>query len=556
METIRDVIIRISLKMGRHQFAVPPEFQEWAKQTQAAADKVTESVKQAEQTVATEAGQAMAESKQRLAEREESGNRLISLIREEQAAEQSAVRTTRDRAGAQLESINRNKQALELQGQRLEALALAANGLFTVARGIAFVTAANEDDYQQTLKWLAGIQGSLDLFNGLITSYKSVIAFKKASTAATLAEIAANKGLAASQVEGSLAQVAKGALGGRAGLGRLLAGGAAVGGAVALGGLVLNNGINQFGQDQYGDQFSGRGLGADVSDDDRSDRINKGLADMERRFSQLEQRVTREGQLRQLAASAGVSLERRFELAREDRDLALQPLGRGMLPGGVDNVPLARAKEEQAAQQILVDFERERQALLQERAQGLQTELAAMRQAQDIAAKTLQLEEQRQQSLEARIGRLQPQELAQLKQIAESRNAGKELSLDQARFLEQTGVGGALAEARFRQEGQNAGAGGILQALGEQAPLQQARKNAEFANNAIAQAAEEVVAETEETARELVQSFKDMATGIRNLGRISEEVDRLREELGRMGKENGINRLVNRGPGLSPVRPL
>lgn len=97
------------------------------------------------------------------------------------------------------DQLQRSRLLMEVDNQRAEALNGLAMGAMKVARGAAFVTAASTEEYQAMLKLVAQAQGYFDLVSGGIDIYKNLTNLKKAATAATLAEAAAEGTLAAAR---------------------------------------------------------------------------------------------------------------------------------------------------------------------------------------------------------------------------------------------------------------------------------------------------------------------------------------------------------------------
>lgn len=153
-ETIKDVVVRIALQAVKTKIPVP-DIKPAVQETDKLAKTVSEKFTQLENKV------------------QESEKAVQDLAKAERKAAENA-RTVRE------ETIKAG-----------EALKTAGDGAFTLARGLAFVSASTEVDFQQALRTIAQVQGAFDIYRGLIDVTKGLSDARKALTAVTNVQTAA-----------------------------------------------------------------------------------------------------------------------------------------------------------------------------------------------------------------------------------------------------------------------------------------------------------------------------------------------------------------------------
>jgi hypothetical protein len=161
-----------------------------------------------------------------------------------------------------------------------------------------------------------------------------------------------------------------------------------------------------------------------------------------------------------------------------------------------------------------IQWEDARAQRLERQSELLGQQLQQQRQLQSAAHELLRVEEDRFRTMEERIGRLAPQEVQRLQQLADKQRSGQSLSLQEAQFLERTGVGGSIAAARFREEGLARGAGGILSAFGEDRGVNQARNNLRSVEATSGLAVGELQSELGKLAQAKKESARELANAI------------------------------------------
>lgn len=495
-QTLREVLVKIALEMDTKGFK-PPDFASWQKDF----DKAAESGKKA------------AQSAEKVAEAEKG-------VAEE--LDKASAATKRRTAATQADS-DISAKWLEREQQRADLVNQLAAGSLKAARGVAFLTAANQEEYQATLRWIAGIQGVMDTFTGVLDAYKAVIAFKRASTAATVAETAAETALATARGRSAGAGVGS-TLAGMGGSAISLRGAGALGLAAGAG-----YGVYKFGEALgsrfYRDAevfaqrngFTQRDPYMGPQGQERADLISADLARIEQSRSARDASFT--GHNRLLSMLSGPD-DFDAAMALIDRQ---QAINRGTLNLPKESRYLSPNEESQFQRlevaEKSIQWEDARAQRLERQSELLGQQLQQQRQLQSAAHELLRVEEDRFRTMEERIGRLAPQEVQRLQQLADKQRSGQSLSLQEAQFLERTGVGGSIAAARFREEGLARGAGGILSAFGEDRGVNQARNNLRSVEATAGLAVGELQAELgklaqakKENARELANAIGDVVT--------------------------------------------
>jgi hypothetical protein len=490
-QTLREVLVKIALEMDTSGYK-PPDFSPWQREV----DKANQS-----------------------------GNRAAVIFDEmidgakvyATEAEKAAAATRKRSAATQADS-DISKKWLEREQQRADLVNQVAAGSLKAARGVAFLTAANQEEYQATLRWIAGIQGVMDTFTGVLDAYKAVIAFKRAAAAATAAETAAETALATARGRSAGAGIGSG-LAGMGGSAISLRGAGALGVAAGAG-----YGVYKFGEALgsrfYRDAevfaqrngFTQRDPFMGPQGQERADLISADLARIEGSRSARDASFTGHNRLLSMLSGPG-DFDKAMALI--DRQ---QAINRGTLNLPKESRYLSPNEESQfqrleVAQQS-IQWEDARAQRLERQSELLGQQLQQQRQLQSAAHELLRVEEDRFRTMEERIGRLAPQEVQRLQQLADKQRSGQSLSLQEAQFLERTGVGGSIAAARFREEGLARGAGGILSAFGEDRGVNQARNNLRSVEATSGLAVGELQSELGKLAQAKKESARELANAI------------------------------------------
>ncbi len=402
------------------------------------------------------------------------------------------------------------KAAMEISNQRAEATMLLANAGMKLARGVAFVTAANEQEYQSMLKLIATAQGYFDIFSGTIDAYKSYLNFSKAATAAKISESAATNMLAAAETRASVARlggIGRGAIGvaGRAG------GALAIAAGVGMAGRFLIRDAYGLGTLERYDRELQERTDAYNSPEAAAERDALGQSRIGRFNDMIDTRLASGRSLRAALANqrGGLSMTDAIGGIERDRRVSTEILGNAQMQGSPQQARIELLERERKIQEINLQAEQEKQSVYERQQAALQQQLDTSLSLKQAAVETLRAEENRYRSLEASLGRMSAGEASRLKTIGEKVQAGGKLSRSEAEFLERSGIGGAQAESYFVQEGRKRGAGGILAAFGENRGLQAAQTNLQdLSTGEAARAATEARDMLDKVEKSLAKSFK------------------------------------------------
>lgn len=480
------------------------------------------------------------------------------------------LRSTKYQRDADKSRIEISTKMLDLDNQRADAMNAGATAALKLARGLAFLTASTSEDYQVMLKWIATIQGISDVGTGVLDFYKTWIALKKVSIAQTSLEATAELSLAAARSKSAAA--GGGALGAGLSSGIGTATGAAAGGAAVRGGLSTFGGLLSGAASRValplGLAYAGGAVARGYIDEYTQGQMQRmgpvgGLQYAE--GSEGQAALRREGMARisrQIAQQTGgpdrdvrfSSFERgeisadEFIKQEEERIknldtifFKMQRVGVGISKELEDTMKLAAFSEEQAAsyEKRIKSLEREEQVMREQ--------VANAERLKEVTLATLQAEEQRYQSLEERVGRLDPQAFARLSDIAKKQRSGQTLSLQEAGFLESTGIGSAQAAARFRQEGQARGASGILEAFGENRGIDQARKAFRDVMNIQDQGAKELREQIDQSEKRQRELFMMLGKAIGTTFATNESVRVMQEAANQAAAQARNSAVQNRG---------
>ncbi len=452
--------------------------------------------------------------------------------------------------------VESDKQALEISNQRAEATAQLANAGLKLARGIAFVTAANESEYQSMLKLIAQAQGYFDIATGVIDAYKSYITFSKAATAAKTAEAVATATLAAAENTLMVSRVA--GLGrGAAGLvGRFgVRGVVGIGGAAAIGsGLIARQVIREsagLGLRERLDRERADRTASYNSDEAAAARNAAGSSRMQRFDDMIERRLGAGQSIRAALSNrrGGLSMEDSLAGIERDRKVSTEIIGNAWLKGSPDQWSTERLERQKKIQEINLRTEQERQSVLEKEQQALERQLQTAIGIKQAAVETLRAEEQRYQSMESAIGRMSAGEANRLKSIGEKLQRGGQLSRSEAEFLDRSGIGTAQSEAYFRSEGQRRGSAGILSAFNEDRGLNTARRDLSSLQATADIAADEAAEKLSQVQKSLSESFERVAELSLSIVEASEKLAENQANL-----EQRVDRLETRGTLGNPFK--
>jgi hypothetical protein len=533
--------------------------------------------------------------------------RAYSRIMRERDRQAKAAEAAADReAAAAVSAYSKIMRAREKEAGQLEALQEkagaykkaigqagleSAQGALKAAKGFATLGLVSEKSTEKLLRGLVMIQGAYDILEGGFKIWKGLSdgaeLVNKAlrvqiTLEATLAAIRARGGKAAagSAVAGAAGGVAQGvgAAGGAAagvggGVGALASAAAGLAGFVALAaaaavalvevGTWLGrlagfkwDGPTQalLGWKKAADDLakSEKAVAAAEERRARGDHLlrkNAEQAAQETRSGQIRQGLGFQGTLNSLSGADPVATARAEAAAAASRLQGAKQTRIGQISGGLGDITTgveAGLEDSVNAQQRLAEAEKARVESLKQqqqlRQQGLQTAKAELQTAQDA----LKAEQDRYKSTLARFGALKETEQEQLRRISEKVQGGGQINQEEARFLQQTGIGGGVAESFFAQQGAGQGGNAVLQGLGEGAGVAAAQGNVSAAQEKVRTAEEELAA----TTTTLNSAMATLKTEIENLGAVMNEALRFDQER-RTGSAEGAVQVGIGGAGDS-----
>ena len=599
-ETIRDVIIKIRLQQEKSKLE-PPD-------TSAFRDAVQKASRPT-----TGGGTATAEEKQYDAEAKEAIAAYSRIMREREKQAEEAMRLAERTADyvdnidatAGQRIVNRAQRnadarakaeatALAASKQSLESFNAMGEGALRAARGIAFLTAATEDDLRVAIQYVAAAQGVLDVFAGTSAVIKGIITLRQTQSATTAvaavaegafasstavstaadaaaipvitAKIGATRALTAANAAASASQVALAAT--SVGSAAAVAGsaGAATAATAATGAMAtaaaaaappvgilaaaylltsgvaeeLNRSTRKANQEieQQSKYLTDAGRAWETYTE-RTEAAGNAIAAAREQFQTAMDIIGRNGD--RPGASADDQIAAIRQAARDSRNEIDNRERRGELGAG----SLGRLR---ADQEIAEVNRREQESILavrEKQTTELQRQRDLAREALETAKRTVEEEKNRLASLEERIGRLSQGERERLKGIAGRVGSGGGLTEADARFLDKTGVGGAQASAFFRQRGQQGGAAGILEGLGETQGLKQANASLRSRLASDGEALKEIEDELANSLKDRQRSYERITQLLSEALTLKELVQRLEKVVEQQGKDATKGRLQN-----------
>jgi hypothetical protein len=475
---------------------------------------------------------------------------------------ETLARVTERQAILEKESLQRQRLLMEVEGQRLEAINGLAMGALKLGRGIAFVTAASTEEYQAMLKYIAAAQGAFDIVSGTIDITKNLINFRKAATAATLAQAGAETALATASAR-SAAMNATSLIAGRAGLARGVTGAASVGagagtavglGAAALaatGGYALYEGLTAPGRAMRANdrRAAERGIRSDQD-------IDQSLSKVDRYIEGFSSRRDRSETTRESGIRTG-RLNWRDALGQIDQEsrVAREMLTLGQDQGDASTSPVEKAKRATASSDILLKNEQERMRILEGTEGALRRQWDTAQGLLRTTQETLRAEKDRYSSMEEQFGRLKPEQQARLRGIAEKKSRGEELSRSDIETLDRSGAGGgATVSAYFRGKGREGGFEAFAGAFGENAGLQQAQQAAKNASEVAKQSNEELTSVISEIGRDRKDTDQRIVKLLEDSYKLDDDLRARLDALEQSRREDNAGQVKAKGAGgYAPV---
>ncbi len=540
-QTIRDVVIKIRL--------------EQAGPTKLRAPDTSEIDRATKQTTAAATAAFTAEEREALAS-------YSRIMRERKKMQDDAAKLAENTAkyadgidptGGQVLSnrAQRNEQdrqrqsAAELSAtkQQIEAYSAIGEGAIRAARGVAFLTAANEDDMRVALQYVAAAQGVLDVFAGTANIVKATITLRQAQTVTTAAAVASETALAGAATTATAATTSQTAAtwalnAAMSGNPVVLAGIAVATIAVAAGYTLLKQSTDEAEAAIIRSNGTLNAIGTNFERlAELTQRGSEAIAAAGESFSVAMQRIQLDGQRPFANADDQIrAIEKELIVRKSLLDAASVRGTAGVGVTGAAGVKLQNNQFETTAAQELLSIRQKQTDELQK-----QRDLAA--QALDTSRRTVEAEKDRLRTAEERFGRLSRGEQERLKGIADRQKNGGQLTEQEARFLEQSGFGGANTSAFFQKRGQEGGFGQVAEGLGLNAALEQAKRNLQADTATFG----EFITDADELIRDAIrkrdQDFDKLTRLIVEAISLKELIKSIEAEQARQNG-NGINKTV------------
>lgn len=535
-ETIRDVVIRI--RVQQQDVALkPPDMSAWKAATQQANQERKQSASLA---LTAEEEEAIASYSRIMKEREKIAAATQAAI------EKSLQNSLSDDTG--LPQSSRTDSRTELQGlsvtkQRIEAYTAMGESALRAARGVAFLTAANEEDLRASLQYVAAAQGVLDVFAGVMGVTKSLISVRQVGIASTVLAAASEAGLATASatsaasgtaLAASNAAVATSATAASAATNTLTASllanpiTAAVVAVIAAGAAAwyLYSSAAKAAAESEAQLEEARRNRIQAEEEQRRDTLDSQRSEYEERF-RLEKELG--------ALSAKTIEDRKFAL--NDQLKAAERIG-FIQNRKDDSTPDLDYRAQLASFQAQVSVRKEAASLYAEETQQLQKQLELTQGILNNARQQVETAKQAVATDEERYGRLSKLEQNRLREINTRLGAGGKLTESDAALLDKTGFGKEQTSAFFRQKGQDAGGIGAISGLTtSQQQLRDATNelrameaSAGAAQGEILDALAQIQKAADENAKQLAQRLKDTFVTNEQLKKVLAELDRLKKD--------------------------
>ena len=518
-QTIRDVVIRIAVEQ-RDAKLKAPDMSAWHSAIKDVEDRLNR-MKQATASATSgggvggaAAGGSPGGAIAQTAQATESNKNLVDML--SRAKKEDAELSAQIRDNARRNALSYKTMAQQAQEQlrasrmqTLETFGALSGSIAQLARGSAFLFASTDDDMRKYLETLARYQGIFDLIAGgsgtiknAITLWNSLAAAQKASAAAGMAAAAANSLGGSSSVKGFALNVGTSFLENSItdklfkGIGKYGLPAARLAPVIGAIGYTASSAYESY---QESEVRPGERRRSQL-EDARRERIQMA---QERNANQLETFRTsgRDGDVTsQLFQMGGITYSKAMEEAQSRQTMARwqrtvfepDPLG--------GPTHLQNSEQKMIFSEKMRDSYQEMVDYADKYTESLQKQVAVYDNIAEASKKQLEAEQERYEGIEAAIGRMSNADYARLKRIAEAQKEGKELPLEDARFLETTPVGRRQAEARFRREFENRGGSFVTGAFGEDVTL----NNLEATNASTqATATQQIEILTKEINREL-----------------------------------------------------
>jgi hypothetical protein len=409
---------------------------------------------------------------------------------------------SKSEADKSLEKFNR----LAVQSRRsafeaAEGLKRAGEGVFTLARGVALLSASGDEELRVVLERIAMFQGAFDIFKGGTDVIVGTVKAYQGLRAATIAQAAANNTLAVSEVALAGARAGSGGLGGVTSALPSLGTAAKLGlPGLAIAGVGLTLAAMKLPGEEAGVDFAGQANSERLAREQQA--LQQRYRDQQRDFLPLDRQLEMErgraignmtpGRFRDISfisrsdvgptATGGTSI--RAAAASGVTEL------RGDTDAGMAQADLLIEKNKTLIQRL-----EERKAaeeniyrLITQQKQGRIDELDTIKQQLELSKQQAAAEQGRLQSFEERLGRLSPGQLQQLTKLRDKAAGGEELNARELSRLEELGgpATSRFVGKQFAERGRERGGAGFFAGI-DDGVVSEAQTALADANTRIAQ---------------------------------------------------------------------
>lgn len=516
-DSIRDVVIRVAIEQ-KNVVLKTPDFKPMM-------------------TAAAQAGKSAADS---ISAKMDAG--IAAVEKDLKKLELQLNANEKAAAAYALKMQTMEKQLAAQTSAAISAYGAAATASLQLAKGIAFVSAANEEDAAIMVRRIAQYQGYFDIAVGgthLLKAFNDVqrqTALFMTLTAASEAAVAAGSvpaaaGLTNVAAAGTAVTVSLGPL-------SIVAAGVAAAGYLLYtqwkyfadlakkdlipSAEVMTNKFNVMASAaqasaQAASAVANARSGGPESSQNRVEAYNILIA-AQQKLGDKTAEVEFKSQKRQKELEAGrrqgfISIEQMLNEQKADQE-RLNELGRAG-----------------------IELEQQKQELIKGAVQQREQERDRLMQIDQAAKQVLATEETRNKSENVRLGLLTRGQKMQVKQLLDKKASGQDLTQTDIRRAQRFGVLNSSVEAFGQRRADESGLTASREAAGETAPLKAARQNANAAQRVFQDAADEINAEIDKlnaanktAANKIVLAFKSLADGTATLGDLATAIEKIERE--------------------------
>ncbi len=463
-------------------------------------------------------------------------------------------RSAKNRETATLRSIQLNRQAASQQSAVLGAIGESIEATARLAKGVAFLSAANEEDAAAMVRKIAAYQGYFDVVSGGVHVIKSIGDIQRQTALFMTATAAAESAVAAGSVPAiaGLEGVAAAGTTVTVSLGPLTIAAAAV---AAAGYLVYQNWkywsdlakkdlipsaevmTNKFNVMAASAQASAQAASALAGA-----RVGGNADSTQNRVEAFNILIAAQEKLGQKTAEVEASSQKRQKELEAGRR-------QGMI--SVEQILNEQKSDEERLNDLrkaAVELEQQKQELIKGALQQREQERDRLMQINQAAQQVLATEENRNRSENIRLGLLTRSQQMQAKALLDKKASGQELSQTDIRRAQRFGILNSSVEAFGQNRADESGLSASRVAAGETQPLEAARRNAASSQKVFQDAANEINKEIDKlndanksAANRIVQAFKNLADGTATLGNLAaaiEKIERDKKNEQQIGRKN------------------